>query len=1388
MAEETSNYFQNGNRFMFFRMFLLLLLIFCGSLSLSAATDAKKIKLQLNSYPLMMNAGFYIASEKGFYRDAGLDVEFIAGNPQSSPASKVISGQAQYGVQGASLIYERAIGKPVIALAAILHDTPKELICLKKSGITNVSEIKGKRVMIKPLPRDPELWAMLMKYGVKPSNVNLVNIETGVTSLYEGATDVISGYVNYDTSILKQAALSYVTFEPSLLDIHFYGNIIFTTDDYARKNPDEIKAFVHASLRGWEYVMANMNESVKLLHDKYIKSSPENIKEHLAILKGRIKPPLTGEMSTSECNRIADFYVSAGLLPQNYNLTGFILPIQKNIDVDYLYYHWEAPSLNPEEREWLANHPNFNVLVMRNPPYSDWIDDAPSGILSEYLLAAAYKYNLPLTFLYQRRGIRPKPLSEYDLITFAQDTSPQDNDFTPSLIMLKVPCAIYGLSHRKPADSLSHYSNKTIGILGQVEFENSIKAHNPDVKFETFETPERAFDALISNRIAAIAASTYVMNWYITKANKLELRQEFILNGVYNKVYVAVNKSQPLLLSIINKAVKSMPVQLHGAIYNNWFGKMTSFPHDLSEPRRFGPFPPWFLDTGWMLVLLTLVPLTYLLIDKHRQRKRISIHQKNEKRMEMLLETMDDAVILSDLENWRIIDCNSATIKLYGYSKEEFTRMNITEIETDPDLAHKITRNSNAETIRRRHRCKNGKIITVSVHNSRVFFEGKNYLVTVASDISGIVQVEHAARKQEENFKVTLNSIGDAVVTTNTEGKIIIMNPVAEALSGITLREGYGHHVNEVIKLFDPITKENMPCPLEAVFRSNKIISISDNLALHSLTGQDYRIIISAAPIHDEKQNHLGSVMVIRDITAEYHRNEELKLWAERLNTAADAAEFGIWECSGNEDEPFKIVVNDNWRKLYELPSNVDNILEYWKSGLYDSDREQTIAAFETAMAGHSSLFIREIRFVLPGGRLKWIYTLNKVVSTNNRNAPLRLIGIHQDITARKNSEEQLIIARQAAETANQAKGQFIATMSHEIRTPMNGIIGFIELLQGTILDQDQMHYCTVALKSCYTLLNLLNDILDFARIDTGHMTLHPDNFNMRQLLMELRDTISTLLHKKPVELVFNLPHNLPNEVVGDQTRIRQVLTNLLSNAVKFTDTGKIELELSVIQGEHDALFCFKIKDSGIGIDPGELSKIFDKFHQIDGSSIRKYGGTGLGLSICRELALLMNGDIEVSSTVGSGSVFTFKLPLSIVAGETELPAELPQKNADQYQLLIVEDNRLNQMVIRQQLKKHGFNSDLAEDGLEAVEMTKKHKYDLIFLDCLMPKMDGFETASYIRQHDMLNRETPIVALTADAIESSFQKCIRAGMNDYLVKPVKTEDLLNMVARYLKKK
>lgn len=529
------------------------------------------------------------------------------------------------------------------------------------------------------------------------------------------------------------------------------------------------------------------------------------------------------------------------------------------------------------------------------------------------------------------------------------------------------------------------------------------------------------------------------------------------------------------------------------------------------------------------------------------------------------------------------------------------------------------------------------------------------------------------------------------------------------------------------------------------------------------------------------------------------HLGQSLRTAEEWQATLIDAIE-SISEAFGLFDAEDRLILcNRRYAQTFTVHDNFKEI-----EGWHFSDLVRASVAkgevIEPEYAGDIESWVEERtrRHRTPGGSLRQI-RLGDGTWLQVSERPTRsggIVGVRTDITALK-------AAQHAAETANESKTRFLRNMSHEIRTPMNGVLGMAQLLADTQLDATQRRYIEAIEKSGRHLLGIINDILDFSKLEAGQFKLEAIEIDPVAIIEECAVMLMQSAHAKGLALIVKIDPNFSHCAQGDPLRLQQVVINLLGNAIKFTERGQIVLALNRRGGDPGRVALeIEVADSGIGIPPALQELVFDQFAQADGSSARKFGGTGLGLTICRQLVKLMEGDISVESEPGKGSTFRVSLdlpagearcskpaePLAAVAPRQVKPPQQPQQQLPRFsgRVLLAEDNEVNKAIVLAWLEKLGFDVSYASNGREAVALIEEVAFDLVLMDCQMPEMDGFTATQEIRRLEAAGRRrTPIIALTAHALEGDRESCLQAGMDDYLTKPFRGAQLAEIVTRWL---
>ncbi len=535
-----------------------------------------------------------------------------------------------------------------------------------------------------------------------------------------------------------------------------------------------------------------------------------------------------------------------------------------------------------------------------------------------------------------------------------------------------------------------------------------------------------------------------------------------------------------------------------------------------------------------------------------------------------------------------------------------------------------------------------------------------------------------------------------------------------------------------------------------------------------------YRWIVAQCSLLQDKNGKVVRIVGSHiDLTEHKQATDALRRSEALLNASQGLARIGGWEWNLPGQ---KMTWTDETYRIHELipgdiPSGSDKHIARSLECYDESDRPAVLAAFRRCVE-KGEPYDLEFPFTTLKGRRLWVRTLANAVTKDGKVE--RVIGLIMDITARKKAEEEREEALLRAEAASHAKSEFLAVMSHELRSPLNGVLGFAGLLSDTSLSDEQRDYVQTISSSGEHLLSLVNDILDYASMEHGAMKIVEAPFALAGLVDISRQTVTTIAAEKRIGLHTVIAPGVPEQILGDERRIRQILINLLNNAVKFTSRGSVILRIAPALDGTRRFLDFSIEDSGIGISPEMLARLFQPFTQADSKLNRTYGGTGLGLSISKRLAEAMGGSLCVTSTPGEGSTFTFRFPLQPSPDTSPLacPDQTGTGPLPGAPVLVVDDLEESRKLVGKVLQKLGYTAEFANNGNEAVKAFAPGKYSAILMDIAMPGMDGPEATRRIREIETATgTHVPIIALTANVLTGACGQCLAAGMDDFLGKP-----------------
>ena len=766
--------------------------------------------------------------------------------------------------------------------------------------------------------------------------------------------------------------------------------------------------------------------------------------------------------------------------------------------------------------------------------------------------------------------------------------------------------------------------------------------------------------------------------------------------------------------------------------------------------------------------------------DKEEKGKVREALRKSEERYRTLIENMGEGIGIVD-ENEKFVFVNPMAESIFGVGAGELIDKNLLEFGTKVSI-DKVIKQTNTRKEGKRSvyeleiNLKNGskKVILVSATPN---FENNKYKGSfgIFSDITERKMIEKELIDSENKYRTYIDSAPNGIFIIDNQGKYIDVNEKAVEILGYSKAE-------LLTKNFADITPQSW---LTYNFEKFKELELNGEMEIESeylcKDGTTGWWMINTASLSE------GRYLGFTTVTTERKKGEtELKRINERFELATNAACLSVWEHDLITDI---IKTNDNSNKIYghTIGSNQIEYKEYIKF-IYPDDLDIIKLNIEKGIKTDKNISY-EFRIIKPDGEIRNISASAKIIK-DKANKPIKIIGINLDVTDKKKAEEELIAAKVKAEESDRLKTAFLCNISHEIRTPMNAIVGFSALLKDPELSiEHRDQYCDIIDINSNNLLNIIEDILAISKIEAGILTIKPEEINVKQFLTKVYDENRIKNKNTLIDIKSNIDVLSDDIIINtDINRLRQVFTNLINNSLKFTKKGFVEIGCKIndqLITNNEQRITFYVKDTGIGISEEHMNIIFERFRQVEDTSIRNYGGLGLGLAISKEIVEVMGGKIWVESAPGKGSTFNFTLPYTTKKKKTTTKPLKHEITPDlsKIKILLAEDDEFNFKLFTIILERTGAKMIRAKDGLECVEMFEKNQdIDLVLMDIQMPGMNGLEATKILKK---LRKEVPVIAQTAYAMESDRARCLEAGCDDIITKPINTKKLILLIKRYV---
>ncbi|WP_217481846.1 PAS domain S-box protein [Burkholderia lata] len=861
-------------------------------------------------------------------------------------------------------------------------------------------------------------------------------------------------------------------------------------------------------------------------------------------------------------------------------------------------------------------------------------------------------------------------------------------------------------------------------------------------------------------------------------------------------------------------------VSLERAVYGRmWRFTYAASPQFMSNLHQ--PSATAFVLVGAVISTM-LAAIAYMVAFGVQRRRQADADRA---KLAAIVEGSVDGIVGQTLDG-SITSWNTGATALFGYDAHEVvgrpmsdTIVPDTLLDEQRDLLASIGKGHRVPAFVTRRRCKDGALLDVSVTVSPIFSPDGG--VTGASNTMRDVSQQKAAemriaelnasleRQVEQRtaelrrlnmlFENVMRSASEvSIIATDHEGTITLFNRGAERLLGYGADEVVGCSTPLPLHDAEEIAAREAALAAEYGLEVNGFEVFTCKPEREGVEAREWTYVRkngSRVPVslvvnamRDEAGELAGYLGIAVDITE--RKSAELKLAAARDQAllAAEAAELGIWTWDTALDE---VQWNARMAEIYGHPGVLhDGMLTFpaWQSLLHPEDRAAATDALMDVAGHRRRSFVGSFRIVRPNGEIRHVH-VNALAERMPDGESARITGTHRDISAQHALEHELRTAKEQADAASDAKSAFLANMSHEIRTPMNGIIGMTRLCLETSLNEEQREYLTMVLSSAQSLLTVINDILDFSKIEAGKMQFDPVDFSLRAMMTEMLRATTFKTGTTAIEILSDIGQDVPDSLVGDAGRVRQVLTNLVGNALKFTSNGEVTVSVHVAAlASSSASLHFAVTDTGIGIAPEHLVRIFDAFSQADTSTTRRYGGTGLGLAISARLVAMMGGHLEVDSAVGAGSTFGFTLPFALGRGPALPHPALPHA-LNGVRILVVDDNQTNLRLMNDMLRNFGTQPTCTSDARGALDALygqakRSEPYAVALVDGQLPDCDDYSLALEIAADPVLS-DTSVIVVSSLSNRLDTATLRQAGISGFMTKPVDQSEMFNLLVKVL---
>lgn len=1047
----------------------------------------------------------------------------------------------------------------------------------------------------------------------------------------------------------------------------------------------------------------------------------------------------------------------------------------------YYHTHFNRITLTENEKKFIDKHPVITYSDVDSKPMSFIKDNKMNGITKDYLDIVAKKTGIRFNFVpsSSRSEVVQKFLDKkIDLIPGAGNTLNEAKSGLLSDSYTQYPLAIITKKDFTINNGLADLESKTLAILKCYISYDFIRKKYPNINIVKVKSSKEALKLVSSGKVDAFIANMAVATYAIDTHHITNLKVAGFVDEECKQSFL-VQKNIPELISIVNKVFESISEKEKIAIHTKW---LPTYTKDLKVYKKLGltkkekewikdhPIINYSSNPGWSPFIFTDkdgkgIGIAADYIQKIEEFTGLKFKYNPAKTL--INRVQKENTVSTDM----IIDTTDSNLRPnLKFSKPFISNSIVIIMREDQEYIEDLC------TIREK------KIAVIKNHGYLSKIE-QQYPAIRFHKVNNIKEGLIAVSKKKYDALLCTFALGSYTISDIgiSNVKIVGKTPVVTNI-GFGMKKEYEPLIKIINKALSHIDENTHYAILNKWVHQKYVERINYTLLWQIITGSLALLLVII----------LWNRRMAKEIRYRKKVEAELKQSQEGLELALKGGNLGSWDYNLETDE---LKVNERWAQMlgYDYDKLNDMHRDTWVNTIYKDDLIKVMNYGKEYKAGKHDIYEIVYRAVKLDDTIIWLLSKGSILEYTQDGRPKRMVGTVMDITAQKTFEEKLKIQKDKAEAATQAKSEFLANMSHEIRTPMNAIIGFTELLEGTELNSKQKSYLSSIKTGGKGLLTIINDILDLSKIEAGKLKIEYEPINPHKLFGELQQIFTQSIEEKELAFNINIDEKLPDTIVIDQTRLRQILFNLVGNAIKFTDHGYINLNIKAIDkdlvdGQSKIDLIIEVKDSGIGIPKEQQANIFHKFEQTDKQNRRKYGGTGLGLAICEKLSHMMNGKITLQSEIGRGSTFTVHLNDVAVGSisETNQKVTLIMQyiEFEPATVLIVDDIETNRVLIQEHFSQTPLKFIEAENGKIAVKLAKKYRPDLIIMDIRMPIMDGYEAANLIRE-DKETSKIPIIALTASVHEEKAKHLTESGFDEYLGKPVHKSQLTTAISNYL---